>query len=169
MREKQSAIKHRVELLGLDTPQVWSTETAFAHLQAIGAADTKRTAESRLNAMGLLPRELTPELILDERDRSPNRLVLKWAIDQARKQRVLFVQLHPLPNDGTNGQPCLHANDARGARIWAPLARLSDAAIHQALADLQRHIGKPIAVFPHGALVGYLRHTPSGFEPQGQR
>ena len=161
MREKQSAIKHRVELLGLDTPQVWSTETAFAHLQAIGAADTKRTAESRLNAMGLLPRELTPELILDERDRSPNRLVLKWAIDQARKQRVLFVQLHPLPNDGTNGQPCLHANDARGARIWAPLARLSDAAIHQALADLQRHIGKPIAVFPHGALVGYLRHTPS--------
>ncbi|PND30172.1 sulfate adenylyltransferase subunit CysD [Achromobacter pulmonis] len=107
----------------------------------------------------MLPQELTPDLLLDERDRSPNRLVLEWAIEQARKRRdrVLFAQLHPLPS----GQPCLHANDARGARFWLPLANLNDAAVHQALIDLQRHIGKPIAVFPHGALVAHLRHTSS--------
>ena len=159
MAKKQSATNHEPELLGLDAPQVWDTELAFAHLQALGEADTKRTAERRLNALGLQPQELTPDWLLDERDRSPNRLVLDWAIEQARKRRdrVLFVQLSPLPG----GQPCLHANDARGARFWVPLANLNDAAIQQALADLQRHIGKPIAVFPHGALVAHLRHMNS--------
>jgi sulfate adenylyltransferase subunit 2 len=41
------------------------------------------------------------------------------------------------------------------------MASLSDATIQQALADLQHHIGKPIAVLPHGALVAHLRNTPS--------
>ena len=143
MKKKQSATNYEPELLGLDAPHVWDTELAFAHLNALGEADTKRTAERRLNTLGLLPQELTPDLLLDERDRSPNRLVLEWAIEQARKRRdrVLFVQLHPLPNGATPGQTCLHANDARGARFWVPLADLNDAAIQQALADLQRHIG----------------------------
>ena len=159
MAKMQSATNHQPELLGLNAPQVWDTELAFAHLQALGKADTKRTTERRLNTIGLLPQELTPELLLDEHDRSPNQLVLNWAIEQARKRRdrVLFAQLHPLPG----GQPCLHANDARGARFWMPMASLSDAAIQQALTNLQRHIGKPIAVFPHGTLVGNMRHTPS--------
>lgn len=163
MAKKQSATNHEPELLGLDASQVWDTELAFAHLQSLGEADTKRTAERRLNAMGLLPQELTPDLLLDERDRSPNRLVLDWAIEQARKRRdrVLFVQLHPLPSGSNPGQPCLHSNDARGARFWVPLVNLNGAAIQQGLADLQRHIGKPIAVFPHGALVAHLRHTSS--------
>ena len=163
MKKKQSATNYEPELLGLDAPHVWDTELAFAHLNALGEADTKRTAERRLNTLGLLPQELTPDLLLDERDRSPNRLVLEWAIEQARKRRdrVLFVQLHPLPNGATPGQTCLHANEARGARFWVPLADLNDAAIQQALADLQRHIGKPIAVFPHGALVAHLRHMSS--------
>lgn len=171
MAKKQSATNHEPELLGLDAPQVWDTELAFAHLQALGEADTKRTTERRLNTMGLLPQELTPDVLLDERDRSPNRLVLDWAIELARKRRdrVLFVQLRPLPG----GRPCLHANDARGARFWVPLANLNDAAVQQALADLQHHIGKPIAVFPHGALVAHLRHTLSTTEiqlcPQGYR
>ena len=161
MAKKQSATNHGPELLGLDAPQVWDTELAFAHLQALGEADTKRTAERRLNILGLLPQDLSPELLLDEHDRSPNRLVLEWAIEQARKRRdrVLFAQLHPLPNGSSPGQTCLHANDARGARFWVPLANLNDAAIQQALADLQRHIGKPIAVFPHGALVAHLREA----------
>ncbi len=159
MKSKQSATKPEVSLLGLDTHQVWDTELAFAHLQAQGEADTKRTAERRLNTLGMLPPELTPESLLDERDRSPNRLVLEWAIEQARKRRdrVLFTQLHALPG----GCPCLHTNDARGARFWVPLASLNNAAIQQALADLQHHIGKPIAVFPHGALVAHLRHMSS--------
>jgi sulfate adenylyltransferase subunit 2 len=159
MEKKHSATESSVDLLGLDASQVWDTELAFAHLQAMGEADSKRTAERRLNTLGLLPQELSPELLLDERDRSPNRLVLDWAIDQARKRRdrVLFVQLSPLHG----GQPCLHANDARGARFWVPLANLNDAGIQQALADLQRHICKPIAVFPHGTLVAHMRHMSS--------
>jgi sulfate adenylyltransferase subunit 2 len=159
MKDPQSATNVSLNLLGLDAHQVWDTELAFAHLQAKSEADTKRTAERRLNALALLPQELTPEALMDERDHLPNRIVLEWAIEQARKRRdrVLFVQLYPLPG----GQPCLHANDARGARFWVPMARLSKDSVFQALAALQGHIAKPIAVFPHGQLVGYLRHTSS--------
>jgi sulfate adenylyltransferase subunit 2 len=159
MNNLQNATSPSEGLLGLDHPKIWDTELAFTHLQALGEADTKRTAERRLNALGLLPQELTPELLLDERDRSPNRPVLEWAIEQARKRRdrVLFAQLQPMPG----GHPCLHANDARGARFWVPIASLSDPVIQQALVELQRHIGKSIAVFPHGALVGHLRNTAS--------
>ena len=159
MAKNQSASKPPLHLIGLDALQVWDTELAFSHLQIEGQADSKRTAERRINALGLLPQELTPEILLDELDRSPNWLVLDWAIEQARKRRdrVLFAQLHPLPS----GQPCLHANDARGARFWVPIASQSTAAIKQALSDLHRHIGKSIAVFPHGLLVGHLRNTPS--------
>ena len=153
-----------LDLLGLDAQKVWDTELAFDHLQAQGEADTKRTAERRLNALGLLPPELTPDDLLDEQGRQPNRLVLNWAIEQSRKQRnrVLLVQLQPLPD----GQHCLHANDARGARFWVPMASLSAGTIQQALTDLQRHIAKTIAVFPHGSLVGYLRDTPSTLDIQ---
>ena len=119
MNKIHSATNPPLSLLGLDAPQVWDTELAFAHLQALGEADTKRTAERRLNTLGLLPQELTPELLRDERDRSPNRLVLDWAIEQARKRRdrVLFTQLHALPHGKTQHQACLHANDARVARF----------------------------------------------------
>lgn len=135
-------------------------ELAFTHLKTQGEADSKRTAERRLKTLALLPRELTPKTILDEHGRSPNQPVLEWAIQQARKRRnrVLFAQLHPLPG---GGQPCLHANDARGARFWVPMSNLTNEAIQQALSELQCHIGKPIAVFPHGLLVDHLRHTPS--------
>lgn len=159
MKKIQYATAPSPNLLGLDAHQTWDVGLAFAHLQAQGEADTKRTAERRLKALGLLPQELSPELLLDERDCSPNRVVLGWAIEQARKRRdrVLFAQLYPLPK----GQPCLHANDARGARFWVPMDSVSDTATQQALAHLQSHIGKPIAVFPHGLLAGQLRHTSS--------
>ena len=145
-------------LLGLDAGRAWDTELAFAHLKARGDADTKRTAERRLNALALLPKELAEDDLGDEHGRPPNRLVLDWAIEQARKRRarVLFAQLNPLPG----GQPCLHANDARGARFWVPLADADYETIQAALETLQRHIGKPIAVIPHGALVATLRNTP---------
>jgi sulfate adenylyltransferase subunit 2 len=159
MNDSQSAAPINSILFGLDTERVWDSELAFEHLKACGEADTKRTAERRLNALGLLPQELTEAKLLDERDRPPNRLVLKWAIEQARKRRdrVLFAQLSPLPG----GQPCLHANDARGARFWVPVGSMEGRSIQQALAALQQHIGKPIAVFPHGVLVAKLRGMPS--------
>ena len=146
-------------LLGLDAEQVWDTELAFAHLQAHGNADTKRTAERRLNALTLLPHQLTPDTLLDDNGQSPNRLLLNWAIEQARKrrERVLFVQLHPLPG----GRACLHANDARNARFWVPIVANRRELIQRALLDLQRYIGKPIAIFPHAALVKHLRGATS--------
>jgi sulfate adenylyltransferase subunit 2 len=142
-------------LLGLDAPVVWDTERAFAHLQQLGEADTKRTAERRINALDLLPQALEEADLRDEFDRRPNRLVLPWAMERARQRRdrVLLLQLSPLPN----GRPCLHANDARGARFWLPLSGEDSASIQQAVRELQRHIGKAIAVFPHAALVRHLR------------
>lgn len=146
-------------LLGLDAEQVWDTERAYAHLKALEEADSKRTAERRLNALGLLPKDLTQDSLLDEHDQTPNRLVLDWAIEQARKRRdrVLFTQLSLLPND----KPCLYANDARGARFWVPLQNAVAEVVQQALVALQLHIGKPIAVFPHGALAGLMREVES--------
>jgi len=145
-------------LRGIETEQVWDIERAYEHFKACGEADTKRTTERRLNTHGLLPKELAEEVLKDEHDRPANGIVLAWAIEQARKRRdrVLFAQLSPLPS----GKPCLYANDARGARFWVPLQNVEFDAIGQALTALQQHIGKPIAVFPHGTLVALLRNTP---------
>lgn len=142
-------------LMGLETEQAWDTESAYEHLKACSEADSKRTAERRLNSHGLLPAELSEGALHDEHGRAPNGTVLTWAIEQARKRRdkVLLIQLSPLPS----GKPCLHANDARGARYWVPLKHVERETIRTALNLLQQHIGKPIAVFPHGPLVALLR------------
>ena len=158
------------DLMGLDALRVWDTEAAFMHLQVLGKADTKRTTERRLQELALLPEPLAAEQIHDELNRPANQVVLQWSLDKARSQRklVLFAQLVPLPN----GTPCLHANDARGGRYWVPLAETAHA--QQALEQLQAHIGKDIALYPHGALVGLLRKvealthislTPSAYPP----
>ncbi len=138
-------------LLGLDACQVWNTDIAFKHLQASGYAATKRTAERRLHELGILPKELTPNILEDDQRSPPNKLVLEWDLDRARSKRklVLFAQLHPFPG----GQECLHANDARGGRYWIPIgAESTPHNISKALQSLQKHIGKDIAVFPHGRL-----------------
>jgi len=152
---KQIATAGDATVLGLDALQVWDTELAYSQLNQAGLANTKRTAERRLISLNLLPVALSEENLVDELDRKPNRLVLSWAIDQTRKRRarVLFAQLSPLPN----GTACLHFNDARGARLWVPLANVDAASIRHALAALQQHIGKCMAVFPHGALVSHMR------------
>jgi len=159
-------------IFGLDAKQVWDTELAHTHLKNLGQVDTKRTAERRLQALNILPNELSPENLLDELDRKPNSLVIDWALEQARSQRrrILFLQLAALPG----GKPCLHANDARGARFWVPMSQTpGQSAIWQAIELLQKHIGKPITVFPHGALVKDMRATTSTpdivFTPQAYR
>jgi len=144
------------DLLGLDTCQVWDTDLAFQHLQVIGQADTKRTAERRLHELAILPRELKAESLADELGRKPVKLVLDWELEKARSKRklVVFVQLAPLPN----GQECLHANDARGGRYWVPLeSSASLESITCALTNLQIHLGKDIAAFPHNQLVRFVR------------
>ena len=140
-----------------DPDRVWDTDQACAVLQA--ATCSRRTAESRLQASGLLPPALDVNALHDELDRSPRMLVLREAVARARARRqlVLFAQLH----DGPDGAARLHANDARGARHWVAL----DAAVtpRQAALDalhrLRHALRKPIAVFPHGALVGLLREA----------
>lgn len=145
-------------LMGLDKEQVWDTVLATEHLAQAGKASTKRTTERRLQSLNLWPTELHTENLLDETGRQPNQKLLQWAIDQARKKknRVLFAQLHPLPN----GKPCLHANDARGGRFWIPLLSQDINAVSEAISKLQQHIGKHVAIFSHGTLVGNIRHTP---------
>lgn len=149
-----------LEIFGLDASRVWDTDTAFQHLRSLGKADSKRTAERRLHELQLLPPELTAVSLQDELGRPANPIVLRWALDKARSQRklVLFLQLYSLPSGGA----CLYANDARGARYWFPfrthgtgLPESTEAV--EALRQLQHHLGKDIAVFPHGSLVGLLR------------
>lgn len=143
------------DLFGLDEERVWSIESAFEHLRALGEADTKRTTERRLASLKIFPTELSETLLRDEFDGPLNSLVLNWAIEQARKRRhlVLFIQLSTLPN----GKPCLHANDARGGRYWLPLSNVEIKTIEQGLEALQSHIGKAISIFPHGMLTSLLR------------
>jgi sulfate adenylyltransferase subunit 2 len=163
---------------GLDAPRVWDIDLAHAHLAGDNALHTRRTTERRLHELELLPAELNAETLRDEYGRAPRTLVLNWALEKLRSQRkrILFVQLANLPN----GLPCLHANDPRGTRFWVPLnaaapasgkaqaankAQAADQAtldtIINALAQLQQHIGKDIAVFPHGELAGLLRNVAS--------
>ncbi len=138
-------------LCGLDAAGVWDTASAFAQLQRLGEADSKRTAERRLHDLGLAPPALSAGDLRDEFNRPPTRSVLDWDISQARQRRelVLFIQQIDLPG----GDACLYANDGRGARYWVPRA----ATLTAGLTALQQHVGKPIAAFPHGDITAALR------------
>ena len=150
---------HKQNLWGLDTPQTWDSELAFAHLQAIGQANTKRTAERRLHELELLPAPIFAADLTDELGRQPITSVLTQQQEKARGKRklVLFAQLHDLPS----GRPCLHANDAKGTRYWVPLkqADLRPEHIASALQQLQTHTGKELAVFPHSQLTRLCRQA----------
>jgi sulfate adenylyltransferase subunit 2 len=146
-----------VRVYGLDNPIVWTTDAAFLHLQKRGLVDTKRTAERRLHDWKILPQELRADELRDELGRPYVSSILAWEIDEARAKRklVLYLQLLDLPN----GCPCLHANDTRGARTWIPFEtnEIGPEQIERALCKLQKHLEKPIAVFPHGDLVSFFR------------
>mgnify|MGYP006451594809 CR=1 FL=1 len=118
-----SAIKRSVTELGLDKPVVWSTETVFEHLHALGEVDTKRTAERWMHNLGVWPSALEPESLVDELGKPANKLLVPWAIDRARAKRklVLLIQLHTLVD--APHVTILHANDTRGARYWLPLIK----------------------------------------------
>ena len=148
------------DIFGLDAPRVWDTEAAFQHLKARGEADTKRSAERKLQELRLLPAALASEDVRDEQERSPIAAVLKWEMDEARRKRrlVLFAQLTELPGK----HQCLYANDARGSHYWIPLGvkTATTADIGDALGKLQAHAGKPVTIFPHDRLVALCRELP---------
>ena len=147
------------DIFGLDTPQVWDMDLAFQRLHALGLAETKRTAERRLQKLAFWPEELKLESLTDELGRNPVPAVLSQEVGQVRSKRklVLFAQLHPLPS----GQECLHMNDARGARYWLPLGQgvLKPQQVAAVLEKFQAHLGKEGVVFPHGRLVSLCRQT----------
>jgi len=143
----------------LTSGQVWNSELAFQYLKAIGKADTKRTAERRLHELGILPPALATEDLCDEFGDRPVQLVLNSDLDKQRSKRtlVLFVQIFERTQS-----VCLHANDARGSRIWVPMATpVNSAEVEAALKKLRQHLGKPIAVFPHAAVTQFCREIPS--------
>jgi sulfate adenylyltransferase subunit 2 len=149
-----------LNIFGLDAPRIWDTESAFQHLKGLGQAETKRTAERKLRELGILPPALETESLRDESGQPPTTAVLQWEIGEARRKRwlVLFAQLTELPD----GQQCLYTNDARGAHYWIPLGSKSATPgnIGEALGKLQAHLGKPVAVYPHGSLVAQCRALP---------
>jgi len=148
-----------IDFLGLDAPIAWNTERAFAHLASQGLAGTKRTAERRIHELGLWPAALDSESLRDSLGNTPNLLVLHHQIDTARAKRhlVLFAQLHTL----ANGIVCLHANNAKEGRYWAPLqGKVSTKSIQIALDRLQQSIDKPTCIIPHGGLVHFCRESP---------
>ncbi|KRB83446.1 sulfate adenylyltransferase [Duganella sp. Root198D2] len=114
----------------------------------------------------MLPPSLGPDSLSDEDGRPPTPAVLEWEISQARSKRVLlvFAQLSSLPG----GQACLHLNDARGARYWLPLGQqeINADVVASGLARMQGHIGKALAVFPHGQLTAVCRNLASTREVQ---
>ena len=67
--------------------KVWDLGLAFEALQAMGLADTKRTAERKISTLGLLPDLVTADTLRDALGRPPIALVLDWAIEQARRKR----------------------------------------------------------------------------------
>ncbi|OZI62962.1 sulfate adenylyltransferase small subunit [Bordetella genomosp. 11] len=139
-------------LHGLDASRVWDTSTAFEHLQRVADVGTKRTAERRLQELLAFPAPLDEDTLEDDGGRKPVTQVIQQVAEDARSKRhlVVFAQLAPLPG----GRPCLHLNDARGGRYWMPLSDdLNGPVVAQALGAMQKHIGKPLTVFPHGALV----------------
>jgi sulfate adenylyltransferase subunit 2 len=151
----QIASNIKPSLLGLDAARVWDLALAYSQLQSLGQANNKRTAERRVQSLSLLPPEISEASVTDELGRAPNRLVLDWALTQARKQRqrVVFAELGQLPG----GASCLFANDARGTRWWLPLAGEDAASIWLSIVALQKHIGKAMTLFAHGALTTYWR------------
>ncbi len=139
----------------VDPTRAWDLAQACEFVQQHGLADSRRTAERRLHAWGLMPQVLELAALRDEQGRVPRGLVMGSLLAQVRARRdlALFAQCHQL----SDGRALLHANDARGARFWVGLRGLdADSAIH-ALGHLRGLVGKPIGVFAHGALVGLLR------------
>lgn len=146
-------------LHGLDAPQAWDTARAFEQLRRSGLAETKRTAERRINSLGIWPDALDSSQLKDALNRPLRMKVLEFALAQARRKRekVFFAQLHSLPG----GRPCLHANDARGARFWVPMADAGPGQVMAAVRQLQAFVGKTIALFGHGELAGLLPELPA--------
>ncbi len=94
----------------------WDTQSLHDVLTQAGKEQTLRSTERLLEKSTWLPDILSVDALRDEQDRPLTALVAQSLEDQAKKKRqsMLFVQLHDLPNSGQ----VLMSNDGRGARRW---------------------------------------------------
>ena len=151
-------MKPTAPLFGLDEYRVWDTETAFELLRSAGQAETKRTAERKLSALGLWPSLLDETGLVDELARPANSMLVAWSMERARSKRalVLFAQIH-ISREYTD-TVFLHANDARGGRYWIPIkGEIKTATLLSEIKALQSYFEKPITIYPSGQLLGLLR------------
>ena len=116
-----------------------------------------KAAEREINKSQLKFGLLDACSLVDEKERSAKRLVLKQLLDTARRKRklVLFAQLLSTGDSGS----FLALNDARGGRRWIYLERRKDPgdALQAALVKLCKFEKKDIVLIPSGPVVETLR------------
>ena len=76
-------------LLGLESPQFWTTDLAFSHLQKIGEVDSKRSTERRLHTLGIWPEELSVEKLQNENNSQDSSRNLNSTKERAGKENAL--------------------------------------------------------------------------------
>lgn len=148
-----------MELFHLDKPQLWDTQLAFHHIHQMTGVESKRSAERKLNELGIFRRVLEPEMLEDELGRKVILPVITQELQKLRNRRVLilFLEASMLPN----GKPCLFANDSRGARFWHPLEEtLTVDYLGAVISRFQQHMQKEIALYPHGEITALFRALP---------
>lgn len=148
-----------MELFQLDKPQLWDTQLAFHQIHQMTGVESKRSAERKLNELGIFRRALDVPVLEDELGRKVILPVVEQELQKLRNRRVLvlFIEESTLPN----GKPCLFANDSRGARFWHPLeAPLTEANLAETLRRFGAHVEKTVAVYPHGSITALMRALP---------
>lgn len=150
----------------LSGPGVWDTDRAHKALDPEGRG-VRRSTERKLHDWGVIAAELCAANIFDELGRDANYLVLNWALERARDKGwlPLFVQIHQI----VDGALILQANDSRGALYWVALdvhfralaVAAQQRSVMSVLAEIQRHVGKPIHVVGIGELVKLIRDQAS--------
>ena len=153
MSQKQFELDHKCDLLASRFGILWRIDDVSIAIANRGQDIVKRTLERRLSATSWLASSNLFREQRDERNRPGIKLVFNSLIAQARRKRrsSLFVQLHHLPNTGSQQYLILIAEDGKGAKRWCCLP---DGEISSLLKGLKVLADtRPTIFFPSGNLV----------------
>ena len=141
----------------LSTAGVWTTQNIAKHFHSVVNDSILKSIERSIQASPIRFELLTEQLLADEHERPPKRLVLNQLLEAARKKRklILFTQLLKIDNE----THFLALNDARGGRRWIRLDATKDSAsaLFEALTCLCDFERKHVIVIPAGAVVASMR------------
>ena len=141
----------------LSTGVVWTTQSIAEHSNPALTEAVLKATERSIQASPIRFESLTEQLLADEHERPPKRLVLDQLLDNARKKRklILFAQLLQIDTK----TEFLALNDARGGRRWIRLSETKNltSALREALVCLCDCEQKHVVVIPSGALVARMR------------